>query len=367
MIVAVVALGIGATALAFAVDTGPTPPARPLASAVHDALSAPAPQGFSANVQYTNHLLEGADLAEGAGGGSGGGEGLASSPLLAGGSGRIWVSGDRFRLELQSERGDTELVYDGHTLTLYDAAQDTVYRYTPPRPGHGEGAGGSSPTTDRPPRSDARSVPSPAKIEEAIARLRRHAVLSEATPTDVAGQAAYTVSLAPKEPGSLLSNVQLSFDAQNAVPLRAAVYATDSSSPVVELAASEVSFGPVESSVFTLDVPAGAKVHTVKTPEGRGASRRSRRRGAPRGGQAAHLTMHGHGPGAIAVLEAKASGKGEGSSATEGLPQVSVDGTKAAELRTALGTVLSFERAGVRYVLAGSVEPGALLTLASGL
>ena len=35
----VVAIGISVTALAFALDTGPTPPPKPLAEAVHDALS----------------------------------------------------------------------------------------------------------------------------------------------------------------------------------------------------------------------------------------------------------------------------------------------------------------------------------------
>ena len=58
---------------------------------------------------------------------------LTSSPLIAGGSGRLWIAkGGDVRLELQSQQGDTEVVYDGHTLTLYDAATNTVYRYTPP-------------------------------------------------------------------------------------------------------------------------------------------------------------------------------------------------------------------------------------------
>ena len=37
----VVALGISATALASALGSGPVPPAKPLAQAVHDALSGP--------------------------------------------------------------------------------------------------------------------------------------------------------------------------------------------------------------------------------------------------------------------------------------------------------------------------------------
>ena len=95
----VLALGISATAIAFAVGTGPTPPAKPLPDAVHDALAAPPVEGVSANVQLTNHLLEGASLASG-GGGAGQ---LASSPLLSGASGRLWIAKDgRVRLELQA-------------------------------------------------------------------------------------------------------------------------------------------------------------------------------------------------------------------------------------------------------------------------
>ena len=44
-----------------------------------------------------------------------------------------------------------------------------------------------------------------------------------------------------------------------------------------------------------------------------------------------------------------------------------MNGVKASELRTALGTILTFERAGVRYVLAGSVPPAAVESIARGL
>ncbi len=127
----VVVVGIGATALAGALGTGPVPPPKPLAQAVHDALAAPAVDGVSARIQLTDHLLEGANLASQ--GGVGGG--AASSPLLTGADGRLWISGSgQVRLELQSEEGDTQILYDGHTITLYDAASNSLYRYTPPTP-----------------------------------------------------------------------------------------------------------------------------------------------------------------------------------------------------------------------------------------
>ena len=81
------------------------------------------------------------------------------------------------------------------------------------------------------------------------------------------------------------------------------------------------------------------------------------------------MTTHGTGISSVAVVEGKAEGTGQtGSSHTvEGLPQVDINGTKASELRTALGTVLSFERSGVRYLVAGAVAPGAVEEIARGL
>lgn len=344
-----VGVGVSATAVALALGGGPKPPAEPLAQAVHDALAAPAVEGLSANITYTDHLLEGASLAGEAGAG---GE-LASSPLLTGANGRLWIAKDgRARLELQSEKGDTEVVYDGHSVTVYDAASNTIYRYTPSAEGS---AGGPS-------RGGSGEPPAVSKIEEAIARIRKHAQLSEAIPADVAGQPAYTVRLSPSEGGSLLGGAELSFDSRNGVPLRAAVYSSTSSAPVVELAATEVSFEPVPDSVFQITPPPGAKVEEVAPPSG------ERHAGSRAGGGKgqAKVTSHGQGITAIEVLETKA-GAHKGSTTIEGLPKVSIDGATASELRTELGTVLTFERAGIRYVVAGALPASSIEALARGL
>jgi outer membrane lipoprotein-sorting protein len=342
----VVAIGVSATALASALGGGPKPPAKPLAQAIHDSLAATPVDGFSANVTLTNHLLEGANLA-------GGGE-LASNPLLSGASGRLWIAKDgHARLELQAERGDTQVIYDGHTLSVYDAATNTLYRYTPKEDSAGSG------TTE----SGDHEAPSVAKIEEGLSHLGEHANVSEATPTNVGGQPAYTVRVSPKESGSLLGAAELSFDAARGLPLRAAVYSSTSpSSPVIELAASEVTYGPVEASVFSFTPPSGAKVEDL------GSSTSAPHAGgtAAEEGSKPTVTSHGKGLTTIGVLESKAGSKSS-NSALEGLPKVNINGVSASELRTELGTILTFERSGVRYVLAGSVTPTAIEALARGL
>ncbi len=350
----IVAVGASATALALALGTGPTPPAKPLAEAVHDALAGAnqeSIQGLSANVTLTNHLLEGANLANG----SGEAGQLAASPLISGASGRLWIAkSGHVRLELQAEKGDTQILYDGSTLSIYDAGSNTLYRYTPPKQ---EAAGSSGDSNAQ------HEAPSVAKIEEAIAHLQEHVELSGAMPADVAGRAAYTVRVSPKEGGSLLDGAELSFDAANGVPLRAAVYSSTSSSPVIELAASEISYGPVAGSVFALTPPANAKVEELSFSHGSGSSHSANGAGKPT------VTTHGHGITAIAVLESKTSASAAKSAdeSLEELPKVKINGVSASELRTELGTLLSFERSGVRYVLGGLVAPAAVEELARGL
>jgi outer membrane lipoprotein-sorting protein len=354
----VVAIGVSATALASAVGSGPTPSPKPLALAVHDALAGPSVEGVSATVKLTNNLLEGANLA------SGGGEAnqLSSSPLLSGASGRLWIAKDgRVRLELQAEKGDTQILYDGHTITLYDGSTNKLYRYKiPAHEGSAadHGSGGQDAGHHEP--------PTVANVEKALANLRHHANVSGATATDVAGQAAYTVRVSPNESGSLLGGAELSFDAAHGVPLRAAIYSSTSSSPVLELAASEISYGPVEDSVFSFTPPPGVKIEEVSTP-----GQDSAKQPAPSAGAHSHpkVTTRGHGVTGIAVVEdpVEQGAKKPPVNLPEGLPKVKINGVSATELATPLGTLLSFERSGVRYLLAGSVTPAAIEAVARGL
>jgi outer membrane lipoprotein-sorting protein len=405
----VVAVGVSATAIASALDSGPTPAPKPLAVAVHDALSGPSIEGVSANVTLTDHLLEGANLATG----NGEAGQLSSSPLISGASGRLWIAKDgRVRLELQAEKGDTEILYDGHTVSLYDGSTNTFYRYKVPP--HEEGATGGvdliyqgKPTAQSRvnPESLNRAIetmrkrvdklkastsglghsgatevdvavpsatadhhepPTLAKIEEAITNLKHHANVSGATPTDVAGQAAYTVRISPNESGSLLGGAELSFDAVHGVPLRAAIYSSTTPAPVIELAATEISYGPVDASVFNFTPPPGTKVEEVSTP-GKDAAKPA---APPTSGAHSHpkITTHGHGVTGIAVVEASVKAGAKSSlNLPEGLPKVKINGASATELATALGTLLSFERSGVRYLLVGSVTPAAIEAVAQGL
>ena len=376
------AAAIGVTAVAVAMGGGgPKPPPKPLANAVHDALEAPPLPGISARVEFTNHLVDASSIQ-------------GSDPLLAGATGRLWASpdeGGKLRLELQSEGGggDTQILVSNHDFQIYDGSSETVYKGTLPEE---EGKDGS--TADR-------GVPPLGEIETEIAKVEEHAELSGATPSDVAGQPTYTLRVTPKHDGGLLGGAEIAWDAGNGTPLRAAVYSSSSSSPVLQLEATDVSFEAVPASVFEVSPPPGAKVVDLNPgPEGAGEGQEPNTAvgpeavqksldfqlvapdslaGLPRGevrgievdGHTAALATYGKGLGGIAVIESKSEPGAGGEAASEegglSLPKVSINGATGEELDTALGTVLRFSRGGVDYIVLGSVPPAAAEAAARAL
>ncbi len=343
-VVLIAALATTAVAMAMA-GAGPKPASKSLPEAVHDALTAPSVPGLSARVQFTNHLVDASNF---------GGQG--SDPFLSGASGRLWASpegGGKLRLELQSEGGggDSQVLIDEGRFEIYDGGSGTVYRGVLPK--GKEGTGGS----------DGNQPPSLEEVQRAIAHLGAQLTLSGATPSDVAGQPTYTVRAEPKDNGGLLGGAELAWDATTGTPLRAAIYARGDSSPVLALEATEASFESVPSSVFEISPPPGAKVVEVSAPGKQAVPRESE------GG--ATVTTQGHGLDTVVIVKSPAHpGSPEAGESEPGglsLPTVSIDGSKAQVLETALGTVLRFSRGGFDYVVAASAPAATVEAAARSL
>ena len=84
----------------------------------------------------------------------------------------------------------------------------------------------------------------------------------------VAGQAAYQISLAPKDHRSLVSRIQIAIDAARHFPLRLQVFARGSASPAFQIGFTALSLGRPASSNFSFTPPSGAKVKKVSVPAG---------------------------------------------------------------------------------------------------
>jgi hypothetical protein len=173
-----------------------------------------------------------------------------------------------------------------------------------------------------------------------------------------------------------------------------------------------ISYGPVDPSVFALTPPAGATVVKIAAPAAssastaagrarrsssakRGAGTAARRArevtgagavaaalpfsldapgsldGLPQrsvqlldwGSSPAALVLYGQGLGGVAVIERAASrtsgtgGPANGAGGGElSLPTVDINGVTGEELDTALGAAVQFDRAGVSYLVIGSVS-----------
>src|SRR3954470_9763664 len=237
-----IAVAAGGTAIAIAAGgSGSTPPPKPLARAVHDGLTAPQVQGITARVKFTNHLIDSSGIH-------------GANPLLSGADGRLWFApGKGFRLELQSDNGDAQVVANQQRFFVFDGTSNTVYEGKVPK--HRES------------RAERRhKIPSVGRIQQGLDRARRHKLdISGPVPGNIAGQPAYTVRVAPGEPGGLLGAVELAWDAARGLPLRVAIYARGNSDPVLELVATEVSYEPVAASTFDIAPPAGAHVVNIDT------------------------------------------------------------------------------------------------------
>jgi outer membrane lipoprotein-sorting protein len=366
--------------------SGPVPAPKALAQAIKDALGAPAPEGVTARIHFTNNLLPSGSLPG------------TSSALTSGADGRLWLTKEgKLRLELQSQSGDAQLSSDGKQITLFDSSSNTIYRATLP----------DEPTAATK-AEHKHENPTIAKIQDALNRLAKFWTVSGAQPTSTAGQPTYTVRIAPKDDGGLLGAAKVAWDAVTGVPLRAAVYAQGQSSPVLELAATDISYGAVSDGDVSTTPPKGAKVvdlspskedanaaagkaHDRSHSEVSGVDAVAKQldfalaapdklAGLPR--QDAYLVdvdkhkgaivTYGKGPGAIVVFQhktdtTKADDEPSGGRDRNPLPQINIDGTTGTEIPTPLGTIVTFERGGVSYVVAGSVPPLAAENAARGL
>ncbi len=392
----------GGTAIAVAATSnGPVPRAKPLARAVHDALAAQPVKGITADISFTNNLISSGDIP-----------GVTADPLLQGTRhGRVWLSNDgRLRIELQGDNGDANLVVNKNSFWVSDPMQKTVYEGTLPADTAAKASKAGAKHAD-----SAHGIPTVADIQARISKLVQSVDVggvATSNPGDVAGRPAYSVSVSPKHSGGLLGQAQLAWDAATGVPLRIAIYARGNGTPVLALAATNISYGQVANSDLNIQPPSGDKVVKVSTADKHAgaatAARAARSKakhakvsgvaavashvpftlaaptalaGLPRedaslldwGGKPAALMTYGKGLGAIVVIEQSGSSQAAAPSISGSgrgglnLPSVSINGATGQELATPLGTVVRFTQGGVAYTVLGSVAPYAAETASRAL
>jgi len=388
-------LTVGAMAAIGASSDSAKPAPKPLDEAVAGSLSGDPIAGVTARIKFTNRLIDSSAIATG------------SDPLIGGGSGRLWADDKgNVRLELQSDGGggDLQAVVKGDRIWISHPSSGSVYVLNLPADRSSE--------HDKPRNAD-KWPPALTSVRRAITALSGDAELSSAVPDNVGGRPAYSVSVSPNDSGGLLSGADVSWDARNGAPLRIDIRAKGSSEPVLAIEATDVSFGPVDASVFDIAPPSDAKVtdftgraqqlieskkgssdwkshpktkpvtgleavqarvgFTIAAPAEAGGLKRSEVMLVGTGDTAGALVTYGTGLGSVLVLQKPADPKPRGSGnsgndeAAMALPTVKIGAEEATELPTALGTGLTFTRDGIEYALLGSVTPATVEAVARDL
>ncbi len=299
-VAALAVVGAAAAAGAFG-GSGPVPARKSLPVAIHQALTAPAVQGVTGHFQLTNHLIDTSGIH-------------GASPLLTGTTGRFWVSQNSLRLEFPANSdgrsGDTNLVVQGDKVELYDSSSSTVYKGTLP--------GNATKKTNASKKRD-QGPPTVNAIQQELAKLTRRFAVTGPRPGTIAQRPQYTVSIAPRHDGGLLGAVEIGWDAQHGIPLHVSVYAQGSSTPVIELAVTDVKFPKLSA----LELRA-------RDSRERRARRPARRRGQLPSGrvegeeaQAGHRTRRGQEGGSVrqrACLARRAPAPGRRAGRLERIP-----------------------------------------------
>jgi hypothetical protein len=153
--------------------------------------------------------------------------------------------------------GETDLRRDGRNVWLWDSKTSQATHYVLP-PGSASTPDQSTPTQNAPtPQQAARQI---------LAAVGQTTIVGLQPNVMVAGQAAYQLSLAPKDSRSLIGQVRIAIDARYSQPLRVQVFARGASSPALEVGYTSLSFARPTGSNFPFTPPPGAKVKTITVP-----------------------------------------------------------------------------------------------------
>ena len=176
---------------------------------------------------------------------------------------KIWYdSPARVRVAVPVSLGETDLRRDGNSAWTWNSRTNQATHYLLPA---GTPAGPLGAPSSVPPQS----IPTPQQLAKQI--------LAAAGPTTtvglqqnvtVAGQAAYQLSLAPKDGRSLIGQVRIAIDARDSLPLQVQVFARGASGPALSVGYTSLSFAVPAASNFSFSPPPGAKVKTVRVPAG---------------------------------------------------------------------------------------------------
>ena len=243
--IAAIVLGGGAAAGALRAAAAPELPPRSAAELLVDLQTARL-DGFSGTVVLRSDL------------------GLPALPVLASAEGanlatlitgthtlRVCYAGpDQARFALLSTLAETDIVRNGRDLWVWNSRTNTAEHTVLP-----EAVTKSKTLLPHPLPFTPQQI-----ADAALAAINPSTLVTTDGSARIAGRDAYELVLAPRDTGSLVSQVRLAIDAREHLPLRVQILARDGGPPAFEVAFTKISFARPDPEQFRFNPPPGAEV-----------------------------------------------------------------------------------------------------------
>jgi outer membrane lipoprotein-sorting protein len=216
-----------------------------------------------------------------------------------------------FRIAVPQTMSETDFVRDGSALWQWSSAANSATEYLLGAP---QAAGKAAMKRAAVPLTPAQAA------DEVLSAVGKTTTVRTERNVDVAGEAAYQLVLAPKDPRSLIGSVVIAVDGAHGVPLRLQVYARGAAAPAFQIGFTQISYVTPAPGNLRFTPPPGARVRTENLAKGPA--------GAPRSGmsQQAGSGYGSYGSGWLSVAELPQSAlasslrTGPGSSAAQATP-----------------------------------------------
>jgi outer membrane lipoprotein-sorting protein len=232
----------------------------------------------------------------------------------------VWYSSPgHFRLAVPDSLSETDVIRDGSTAWLWQSTLNKVTKFALP-------AHSAAPAPDQ--QVPKQPLTPQQAAQQMLAAVGPTTTVGVASNVTVAGQAAYALSLAPKDARSLVGQVQIAVDGRNGVPLRLQVFARGASTPAFQVGYADIHFVTPAPADLSFTPPPGASLTQVNLASG-GA-------GAASGSAAPDVATIGS--GWLTVLKLPSSALTPGTPAGGPVSSHNTAGDSAAVLRALLAS-----------------------------
>jgi outer membrane lipoprotein-sorting protein len=167
-----------------------------------------------------------------------------------------WLDAKHFRLALPQAMTETDVIRNGSTMWLWESASNTVAKYSLAGQQAQEGKPASLPALT--PQQAASDV---------LQAVGATTVVGVDSTVSVAGEAAYTLRLAPKDSRSTIGSVAIAIDGKTNVPLRVQVFAKGSATPAFQVGYTQISYVAPAAANFDFTPPPGATYDNTTSPQ----------------------------------------------------------------------------------------------------